>query len=186
MRPPPAAGELEVGSRPAGAEPGPARSQLPAGSHLRGRPGQSREGRRARSLCLSSMPAWAPTFCFPRCRRRLHQPACLSGRPPRAAAGPRASVAMDTASLTGLASGLCLLGVLPDRAHPPPLLPGYLLLPEGSLPFHSFLHSFSQMTNIYRVPTIRPGTVLGAVDAELNRRIESLPSWRLYSSEEER
>ena len=36
------------------------------GAHLPGRPGQSREGEAGKeSPCLSSMPAWALTFCFP-------------------------------------------------------------------------------------------------------------------------
>ena len=48
-----------------------------------------------------------------------------------------------------------------------------------------FIHSLTQVTNILGAYCML-GSVLGAASTELSKRLKHLPSWRLYSSEEER
>lgn len=150
--------------------------QAPAGSPSAG----SAEARAVRqkgkeSRCLSWMPAWAPTLCFfwgpPD-----HQLASLLWPSPKSSHWP-ASVAMETASLRGLASisDSCMLtGSLPHASA--------LFLPKGSLSFHSFTHSGNKHIGCL----LYAGFCFRCCKHELSKRLKHLPSWRLYSSEEER
>lgn len=47
-----------------------------------------------------------------------------------------------------------------------------------------FIHSLTQVTNILGAYYML-GSVLGAASTDLSKRLEHLPSWRLYSSEED-
>lgn len=105
------------------------------GAHLWVCRGQSSEAE-GEGVSLSELDASLGTnFLLPLGSPRLHQLASLLWPSPKSSHGP-ASVAMETASLRGLASisDSCMLtGSLPHASD--------LFLPKGSLSFHSFTHS---------------------------------------------